>query len=94
MRAWAFMLGGLIVWTVHFFALYAIGSIFLTTTFARVLVLLVSAGCVAADGLLLAQAVRTPPGDAADSWMRRLALLSAMLSLVAVIWQALPALLV
>lgn len=93
MRGWTFMLGGLIVWAVHFFVLYAFASILLTTVTARVLVLLVSAACIAADGLLFAHALRKPLSDAAEAWMRRIALLSAGLSLIAVTWQALPALL-
>ena len=53
MRAWALLLGGLIVWTVHFFTLYTIGSIFLTTPLARLLTILVTAACLIADLLLL-----------------------------------------
>ena len=48
MRAWFLLLGGLVVWTIHFFALYAIGSIFLTTTLGRALPLLMPIACLAA----------------------------------------------
>ena len=96
MRAWAFMLGGLIVWTVHFFSIYIIASIFLTTILARILTLAITVACLAADGALLARAlrgVRGRAGDEAARWNVSLAALAAAISLVAVAWQGLPALL-
>lgn len=96
MRAWAHLLGGLIVWTVHFFSLYAIASTFLTTVLARLLAGGVTLACLAADALLLASAFR-PPGnarlDSFERWMRMLAGLIAAISLIAVLWQGLPVLL-
>lgn len=88
------MLGGLIIWTVHFFALYAIGSIFLTTTLARVLTILVSAACLAAAALLWRRARWTSGREEVGGWIRQIALLGIALSAVAVIWQALPAVLI
>jgi hypothetical protein len=96
MRAWAFMLGGLIVWTVHFFSLYIIASIFLTTILARILALAATLACLAADGWLLARALRrlrTENADEAGRWNVSIAALAAAISLVAVAWQGLPALL-
>ncbi len=94
MRGWTFLLGGLIVWAVHFFALYGIASVFLTTMLARILAILMSLACLVADGLLLARALRVRPVDAAEIWQQRIALIGAALSAVAILWQALPALLV
>ena len=37
MRAWLFILGGLIVWTVHFFGLYVLASVFPLWRAARIL---------------------------------------------------------
>lgn len=96
MRAWAFLLGGMIVWTVHFFSLYIVASIFLTSTLARILVGLITLACLAADGVLLARALRASRGELADEagrWNVSLAALAAAISLVAVAWQGLPALL-
>lgn len=96
MRAWAILLGGLIVWTVHFFTLYAIASILLTTMLARWLVAGATAVCLACDALLLASALRSPgdgPLDHFERWLRMLGALVAAISLVAVLWQGLPALL-
>jgi hypothetical protein len=90
------MLGGLIVWTVHFFSLYIIASIFLTTTPARILALAMTLACLGADGWLLSRALGKLRGDGADEagrWNVSLAALAAAISLVAVAWQGLPALL-
>ena len=96
MRAWAFMLGGMVVWTVQFFALYIVASIFLTSTISRVLAVLITLACLAADGALLARAMRLLRGGSVDEparWRASLAALIAAISLVAVTWQGLPALL-
>ncbi|MDQ3077213.1 MAG: hypothetical protein M3Q83_00040 [Pseudomonadota bacterium] len=95
MRSWAFMLGGLIVWAVQFFALYIIASVFMTTTLSRVLTAIITLACLAADALLLqgAMAQRAKRTDDIARWRASMAALSAAVSLVAVAWQGLPALL-
>lgn len=94
MRAWAFMLGGMIVWAVHFFALYIVANIFLTSTTSRVLTVLITLACLATAGLLLmrtTRALRRHEGDAFTRWQAYLAALTAALALVAILWQGLPA---
>jgi hypothetical protein len=95
MRAWAFMLGGMIVWAAHFFALYIVASIFLTSTTSRVLTALITLACLAAAGLLLMRTTRAlrrhQGGDAFTRWQAYLAALTASLALVAILWQGLPA---
>lgn len=95
MRAWALLLGGLIVWAVHFFTLYIVASVFLTTDTARLLALLATFGCLVADALILRAALRkrAAASDPPSQWIASLAALGAALSLVAVAWQGLPALL-
>jgi hypothetical protein len=94
MRAWALLLGGLIIWAAHFFILYAIASIFLTTTLARLLAGAVTLICLVAVALLLARALRwRADADPFEHWMHVLAALVAAISLVAVLWQGLPVLL-
>ena len=94
MRAWAYMLGGLIVWTVHFFTLYIVASVFLTTDIARALTVIATLGCLVADGWLVSR-LRTPTGgDEFREWMRKIALFGAGLSALAVVWQGLPALII
>ena len=93
MRGWTLLLSGLIVWAVHFFALYASASILLTTPLARMLTLLVTAACLGAGALLLARTLRSDTSTPTDTWMRAVALCGFGLSGVAILWQALPALL-
>lgn len=87
MRAWAAMLGGLIVWAIHFFALYAAGSVFPETATARLITGAVTLACLAAAAAILVRALRLAPG-----LQRTLALAGALLSAIAIIWQGLPAL--
>jgi len=97
MRTWAFLLGGLLVWTVHFFGLYIAASIFLDTDATRVLTLVLTALCLAADAWLLWRALpklRTGNPDEMQHWVALIATLAIALSLLAVLWQGLPALLV
>jgi hypothetical protein len=93
MRGWTFLLAGPIVWTVHFFALYGIASIFLTSTTSRVLTGLVSLGCLAAIALLFVRVRGSQPVDDPDAWTHRVSLLAIGLSGIAIFWQTLPALL-
>lgn len=88
MRTWAILLGGLIVWTVHFFGLYAIAEIAPQVG----LVLALTAACLLADMLLLLRSRALPKADAFEAWRRSVAIGGAALSLLAVAWQALPVL--
>ena len=88
------MLGGLIVWAAHFFVIYGIGSIFPGTSTARLLALLATAPALAADAALIwfGAARKIAAGqDGLKSSMVDIGLLAAVLSFVAVLWQALPA---
>jgi hypothetical protein len=94
MRSWSWMLSGLLIWAVHFAALYAIASLDaqtsaddrgLWTAVAAAVTLVALAGC----GLILA---RTRFG-AAPALADRLAALGSLSASVAVCWQALGALL-
>ncbi|MDX3910169.1 MAG: hypothetical protein QHC67_10160 [Sphingobium sp.] len=93
MRGWSFLLSGLIIWAVHFFTLYAIASIFLTTPLARGLTLAVTLACLAIGFLLFVRTRRSGPLTTTEQWMRTVALAGLCLGGVAIIWQALPALL-
>lgn len=91
MRGWLFLLQGPIVWTVHFFALFGIASIFLTTPLARVLTVLVTLLCLGASAILLVRTVRSDMPTATEAWMRTVAICGLGLTVVAVVWQGLPA---
>ena len=94
MPAWRIMLGGLTVWAAHFFTLYALGSVFESTAPARFGSLVATAAAVVAN-LAILRTLRQPAAGPADDafalWMKSLGALGAMLSLVAVLWQGLPA---
>lgn len=95
MGKWVLLLGGLLVWTAHFFLLYAFASLFPGSATARLLTGVATAAGLAANGLLLwrlAGASLLKESDDLDRWMRDLAATGAILSLVAVAWQGLPAL--
>lgn len=96
MRSGALFLGGLLVWAADFFLLYAIGSIFLTTTLARILVGLVTAAAAPAALVLVVLAWRrhSAATNPLEQWMTLLSGLMASIAFVAVLWQGLPALLV
>ena len=96
MRAWLLLLGGMVVWTVHFFTLYGLGSVFESTMPARVGTALITFACLGADAWLLRLCVRTARSHGVETvvgWPARLGAPLVLLSLVSVAWQGLPALL-
>ncbi len=94
------MLSGLVVWAVHFGGAYAIASAFDMASDASAPASRWTAGgltlaCLAADVAILWRIVRrTRHGedDPVENLVRSLAGLGAAFSLVAVLWQGLPAL--
>ena len=95
MNKWVLLLGGLTVWAMHFFLLYGFASLFPGQEIARTLTLIATVPALAVDGLLLwAAAARGWHGDELDRWILDVSAIAAALSFIAVIWQALPALLV
>lgn len=97
MMRWAWMLGGLIVWTLHFMGLYAIASLGDVVSRAdapvwRMIGLGFSAACLIAAlllGLVAARRVRRRT-DASTGFGDQLALLGAGVAALAIVWQALP----
>ncbi len=96
MRAWAYLLGGLLVWAVHFFALYAAASIFLTSPTSRAITAVATLICLAAAALLGVRgwAGRRGGGEPFGKWVHTIAALSGAAAFIAIAWQALPALLI
>jgi len=88
MRTWAILLGGLVVWAVHFFGLYAVAEIAPKPWLVAALTL----ACLAANLWLLLHVRRLTKTDEFHAWRRSVAMGGAGLSLLAVAWQALPAL--
>lgn len=88
------MLGGLLVWAAHFFLLYGIASIFPGGEIAYWLTIAATVPAIAADAGLLAHAAllrRRGNADELRSWMIDIAAGGAALSLLALLWQVLPA---
>lgn len=88
MNSWLILLGGLLVWTLHFFGLYAIGEI----APRAIWVVLLTAACIVANLWLLRYFRRLPANGHFFAWRRSVALGGVGLSLVAVIWQSLAVL--
>jgi hypothetical protein len=99
MRRWLFLLGGLIVWATHFTGVYALGSLAAIRDPAedgawRAVLLAFSVVCAGAAAMLAVRAAMlSAAGDAPHRFKGRVAAMGAALSLVAIVWQTLPALL-
>lgn len=87
MKSWLLLLGGLLVWTAHFFGVYAIAEIAPRPWLVIILTLI----CLSANIWLLRIILRLPHDEHFTAWRRSVALGGVMLSLLAVGWQALPA---
>ena len=97
MLRWAWMLGGLIVWTIHFMGVYAIASLADVVSRAddplwRMAGLAFSIACLLAAVGLAARAGRRVRrrADPVTGFGDQLALLGAGVAAVAIVWQALP----
>ncbi len=92
------MLGGLLVWAVHFTGAYAMASVAdvagrADAPAARLAVGGFTAACLLADAILLVVAWRSfRREDDIGQWMASIGALGALFSFVAVAWQGLPAL--
>ncbi|MBU7574931.1 MAG: hypothetical protein KAF64_16355 [Hydrogenophaga sp.] len=97
MKAWAWMLGGLTLWGLHFLGVYLIASVADVVATAddpawRMAGLAFSAGCVltgAVLGLLALRRLRGAEGQV-SRFRREVAALGFGVAVVAMIWQALP----
>lgn len=100
---WLFLLGGPLVWTIHLFGVYSLASLaevadwFESERFSIAILTVVAA---AANGALLFISTRTHPIGFLDGlrpseerFWRTAAGSGAFVSLVAVLWQGLPAVL-
>lgn len=87
MRTWLLLLGGLIVWTVHLFGIYAAGEIWGHAPAARIAVTALTIAGLAANAGLILIAARRPADAGFTGWVRSVALMGAGLSIVAICWQ-------
>jgi hypothetical protein len=99
MKAWAWMLGGLILWGIHFVGVYVIASIADVVARAdhpvgRMIALGFSGLCVAvgvALGLVAFRRLKNAREEAAR-FRRELTVMGYGVAVVAMVWQALPTL--
>ncbi len=92
MQFWRSLLGGLLLWTAHFFAIYTIASIWPGTLLARVLVMVATVIVLAIAGwrsVLVLRNMRTAADDLL-CWSGGLSLLGYALAGAAIIYQGLP----
>lgn len=99
MRTWAYMLGGLIVWAVHFLGVYGIASIADVTAYAghplsRAAVGAFTLVCLIAAGWLTIVAVRRwrRGGDDLSGFVSAIAATGGGVAVISILWQGLPAL--
>lgn len=92
MAAWRTMLAGLLIWAGHFFALYILGSVFGTSAPARIGTGVATLVALAAAIALLRTVRRPNQNDALFRWMASVRTLGVGLAIVAIVWQAMPAL--
>lgn len=97
MRAWLWMLGGLVVWTAHFFAVYGAGSLFPGQPIARWLTLAITVVAASVAAWLCWRcsraARRQEEGDDFSRWMAGLSAFGSGLAVIAVLYGGAPALL-
>lgn len=92
MRTWLILLGGMMVWFAHFLLLYVIGSVLGASDTGRTLVGLFTAFALAGNTVVLVASLRLRrEADLPSATAGSLGAMGAALSIVAVIWQALPA---
>jgi len=94
---WFLMLGGMLVWALHFGGIYATASMFDVISEADAhgalwTVAALTAACLVANAALFAVNLRGLKEDAVIAWMRSVGGILAALSFVSVAWQGLPAL--
>lgn len=95
MRSWLVLLGGLLIWTGHFFGVYIAASLFPGTTLARWLTGLLTVlalGLLATLILPLWRRRSARESDGLGSWLDGLSLMGAALAAIAILYQGLPAL--
>jgi hypothetical protein len=94
MQQWLNLLGGLLLWTAHFFAVYIIGSVFPGMRIAAVLVVITTLAVLVIDAMLAIRLLRAPSlADGLQRWIDGISLLGYALAAVAIIYQCLPAIL-
>src|SRR3546814_8129065 len=88
---WALMLGGLLIWAAHFFALYGIGEFAGSSAGARAAVAGLTILALGGVGLIAYRSRRRSTSDDFAGWSVRLGQGALLLSAIEVVWPAFPA---
>ena len=97
MGRWLLLLGGPLIWAAHFMIIYAIASVSEQIAggagvLARALILVAGGAGVAAALFVLAAARRFDAEDPLQRFWRMVSAAGAILAIIAMLWQTLPAL--
>ena len=96
MRAWLFLLSGLTIWAAHFFGLYIAASLFPGMLLANILSIALTLIAMAAAAYFLWRGLRrlqAHGGEQLSEWLAGISTLGNAIALIAIAYQAVPALL-
>ncbi|BAK65578.1 hypothetical protein SLG_09030 [Sphingobium sp. SYK-6] len=93
MRGWLILLSGLVLWAGHFFLLYGIGEFWGEGIAPRIAVAILTLAALGIAAAIFLRLWRAAPVDGHERWRRQSTLGGLLLGGVAILWQALPALL-
>lgn len=95
MVRWAVLLGGLLTWAAHFFLLYGFASIFPGKPLASGLTIAATFAALVVDSFILRAGLamaRSANHRSPDRWIGEVGVVGAAISMIAILWQLLPAL--
>lgn len=87
MRTWTLLLGGLIIWAIHFFLLYGIAETIGARATGTISILVITLACMLGNAVLAVMVRRT------GGLIAVIGGTGVLLSSIALVWQALPAIL-
>lgn len=94
MKSWLIIMGGLILWAVHFFLLYLLAEFGGSGTGVRLAASLCTLVLLGAAAWMFVAVSRETPGDPFAWWRRRAAMLALAFGGLGIVFQYMPVLLV
>lgn len=88
---WRILLGPMVIWSAHFFALWTASSVWPDRPAARIAAALATLAALAALAWLTVRTWRSDTGGPDAGWIRRVGLLACAVAAVSILWQSLPA---
>lgn len=87
MRTWLILTGGLLLWTIHFFALWTLSSLFEDQPAARIGFAIVTLLCLAGAASLIVVVRRGQRSGAIPPWLAGAGLIGGACGLVSILFQ-------